>query len=148
MIEMCIPSAVDRSVAPGGKHFISMFVQYVPYRRLDGREWNAETEKEFVDSVFAVIREFCDNWDEIVEDYQLITPKGLEERFGLTNGDIFHGALSVDQLGFLRPTESCSRFSTPIQGFYLCGSGCHPGGGVIGANGYLAAQKVIRDNPK
>lgn len=148
VVEMCIPSVVDETIAPPGKHFISLFVQYAPYRRADGREWNATTEKEFAESVFSVIRDYAPNWDEIVEDYQVLTPQGLEERFGLTGGNIFHGEMSLDQLLFLRPTSRCAQYRTPIAGFYLCGSGSHPGGGVMGAPGYLAAKRVLRDHPR
>lgn len=148
MVEMCIPSVVDDTLAPPGKHFISLFVQYAPYKRTDGKEWNPTTEKEFAERVFAVIREYVTNWDDILEDYQILTPKGLEERFGLTGGNIFHGDMSPDQLLFLRPTSSCNRYATPIRGFYLCGSGCHPGGGVMGTPGWLAARQVLRERPK
>lgn len=144
VVEMCIPSVVDETVAPPGKQFISLFVQYAPYKLADGQEWSATTEKEFAQRTFSVIREYVSNWDEILEDYQILTPKGLEERFGLTGGNIFHGEMSVDQLGFLRPSAICSHYSTPIKGFYLCGSGSHPGGGVMGAPGYLAAKRVLQ----
>lgn len=145
VVEMCIPSVVDPTVAPPGKHFISLFVQYAPYQRADGKAWGPDTEKEFAESVFAVIREYVRNWDAIVDDYMVLTPKGLEDRFGLTEGNIFHGEMTLDQLLFLRPTESCAHYATPIEGFYLCGSGTHPGGGVMGAPGYLAARRVLRE---
>lgn len=143
VVEMCIPSVVDPSVAPPGKHFISLFVQYAPYERSDGKVWDDSTEKEFAERVFAVIREYAPNWDSILDDYQILSPKGLEDRFGLTGGNIFHGEMSLDQLLFMRPVPNCSQYSTPIRGFYLCGSGSHPGGGVMGAPGYLAAKKIL-----
>lgn len=143
VVEMCIPSVVDETLAPAGKHFISLFVQYAPYQRADGLAWDAVTEKEFAERVFSVIREYASNWDEIVDDYQVLSPKGLEDRFGLTGGNIFHGEMSLDQLLFMRPVPGCSQYSTPISGFYLCGSGTHPGGGVMGAPGYLAARKIL-----
>jgi phytoene dehydrogenase-like protein len=143
VVEMCIPSVVDPSVAPPGKHFISLFVQYAPYERSDGKVWDDATEKEFAERVFAVIREYAPNWDSILDDYQILSPKGLEDRFGLTGGNIFHGEMSLDQLLFMRPVPNCSQYSTPIRGFYLCGSGSHPGGGVMGAPGYLAAKKIL-----
>ena len=145
VVEMCIPSVVDETLAPPGKHFISLFVQYAPYTRTDGKEWNVTTDKEFAEDVFSVIREYASNWDEILDDYQLLSPKGLEERFGLTGGNIFHGEMTPDQLFHMRPTPSCARFRTPIGGFYLCGAGSHPGGGVMGAPGYLAAKTVLRE---
>ena len=145
VVEMCIPSVVDPTLAPPGKHFISLFVQYAPYDRRDGKEWNETTEKEYAESVFAVIREYVSNWDEILENYQILTPRGLEARFGITGGNIFHGEMTLDQMLFLRPTAGCAQYSTPIRGFYLCGSGSHPGGGVMGSPGYLAAKRVLRD---
>jgi phytoene dehydrogenase-like protein len=145
VVEMCIPSVVDPTLAPAGKHFVSMFVQYAPYERADGRAWDKATEKEYAESVFAVIREYVRNWDDILIDYQVLSPKGLEDRFGLTGGNIFHGEMSLDQLLFARPTTTCAHYTTPIDGFYLCGSGCHPGGGVMGAPGALAAQQILRD---
>lgn len=144
VVEMCLPSVVDPSLAPPGKQLASLFVQYAPYHRADGRPWNSDTEPEFVKATFNVIREYAPNWNDLVDDVQVLSPKGLEERFGLTGGNIFHGEMTLDQLLFLRPTESCSRYRTPIEQFYLCGSGCHPGGGVMGAPGYLAAQAVLR----
>lgn len=146
VVEMCIPSVVDPSVAPPGRHVISLFVQYAPYERADGRSWDAATEKEFAERVFAVIRDYAPNWDQIVEDYRVLSPKGLEDRFGLTGGNIFHGEMTPDQLGFLRPSARCSQYATPIKGFFLCGSGCHPGGGVMGAPGYLAAKRILGRN--
>lgn len=147
-VEMCIPSVVDDSIAPADKHLISLFVQYAPYERRDGQEWNVASDKQFAESAFDVIREYTTNWDEIIVDYMTLSPKGLEDRFGLTGGNIFHGAMTLDQLLFMRPVPSCSQYKTPIDGFYLCGSGSHPGGGVLGAPGYLAAQRVLRDNKK
>lgn len=148
VVEMCIPSVVDETIAPAGKHFISLFVQYAPYELADGQQWNDQTEKEFAQRVFAVIRDYVSNWDQILDDYQILTPKGLEDRFGLTGGNIFHGEMSVDQLAFMRPSPHSSRYATPIDGFYLCGSGAHPGGGVMGAPGYLAAKTVLRQRRK
>jgi phytoene dehydrogenase-like protein len=148
VVEMTIPSVVDPSLTPPGKHFISLFVQYAPYQRADGRAWDRTTEKEYADSVFAVIREYVTNWDDILIDYQVLTPKGLEDVFGLTGGNIFHGEMSLEQLLFMRPTPSHARYATPIGGFYLCGSGTHPGGGVMGSPGYLAAKRILSGERK
>jgi phytoene dehydrogenase-like protein len=143
VVEMCIPSVVDDTITPPGKHFISLFIQYAPYERSDGRTWNSTTEKEFAESVFSVIREYVSNWDSILDDYQILTPPKLEERFGLTGGNIFHGEMTLDQMLYLRPFGQCAQYATPIEGFYLCGSGSHPGGGVMGAPGYLAAKRIL-----
>jgi phytoene dehydrogenase-like protein len=143
IVEMCIPSVVDPSLAPAGKHFVSLFVQYAPYERTDGQTWTKETKDEFVKSAFEVIAEKAPNWNDIVEDYMVLTPVDLEERFGMTGGNIFHGEMTLDQLAFLRPSRSLNRYRTPIQGLYLCGSSTHPGGGVMGSPGYLAACEVM-----
>lgn len=143
IVEMCIPSALDPSLAPAGRHFISLFVQYAPYTRADGTPWDTAAKNEFVRRAFDVITEFAPNWPEIVDDVMVLTPVDLEERFGMTGGNIFHGEMTLDQLAFLRPTRALNRYRTPIKGLYLCGSGTHPGGGVMGAPGYLAAHEII-----
>lgn len=145
IVEMCLPSVVDPSLAPPGRHLASLFVQYAPYDRSDGKDWNEQTEREFAERAFAVVSEYAPNWNAIVDDYQVLTPPGLEKRFGMTGGNIFHGEMTLDQLAFLRPARALSRYRTPVQGLYLCGSGVHPGGGVMGAPGYLAAKTVLRD---
>ena len=144
IVEMCIPSVVDETLTPPGKHFVSLFVQYAPYTRADGQPWNKENKDAFAQSAFRVISEYAPNWNDIVDDYLVLTPVDIEERFGMTGGNIFHGEMTLDQLGFLRPTLSMNRYSTPISGLYLCGSGAHPGGGVMGSPGYLAAEHVLR----
>lgn len=144
IVEMCIPSVVDETLAPPGKHFVSLFVQYAPYTRADGQAWTKQHKDDFVKSAFNVISEYAPNWNDIVDDYLVLTPVDLEERFGMTGGNIFHGEMTLDQLAFLRPTHSLSKYSTPIDGLYLCGSGVHPGGGVMGSPGYLAAHHVLR----
>lgn len=145
IVEMCLPSVVDPSIAPPGKHLASLFVQYAPYDRTDGKEWNETTEREFAERSFAMISEYAPNWNSIVDDYQVLAPRGLEARFGMTGGNIFHGEMTLDQLAFLRPTHGLSQYRTPIHGLYLCGSGAHPGGGVMGAPGSLAAKTVLRE---
>ncbi|MBY0587927.1 NAD(P)/FAD-dependent oxidoreductase [bacterium] len=143
VVEMCIPSVVDPTLAPPGKHFVSLFVQYAPYQRSDGLVWNKEAKDEFARRAFAMIAEKAPNWNDIVDDYMVLTPVDLEERFGMTGGNIFHGEMTLDQLAFLRPSRSLNRYRTPITGLYLCGSAVHPGGGVMGAPGFLAAREVL-----
>jgi phytoene dehydrogenase-like protein len=143
IVEMCIPSVVDSTLAPPGKHFVSLFVQYAPYERSDGQAWNKETKDAFVKSAFDVIAEKAPNWNDIVDDYMVLTPVDLEERFGMTGGNIFHGEMTLDQLAFLRPSRSLNRYRTPIAGLFLCGSASHPGGGVMGSPGLLAAREVL-----
>jgi phytoene dehydrogenase-like protein len=145
VIEMTIPSTLDPSVAPPGKHLMSMFIQYAPYHRKDGKVWNADTNKEFATRVFDIISEYAPNFKSLVDDYQVLSPVDLENQFGLTGGNIFHGEMTLDQLFFMRPLPKYANFKTPIRNFYLCGSGVHPGGGVMGAPGYLSAKVVLKD---
>jgi len=145
VIEMCIPSVVDPSLAPPGKHLASMFIQYAPYERKDGKEWNETTKKEFAENVFKIIGEYAPNFPGLVDAYQVLTPVDLEREYGLTGGNIFHGEMTMDQLFFMRPLPKYADFRTPIERLFMCGSGCHPGGGVMGAPGYIASKIVKKD---
>jgi phytoene dehydrogenase-like protein len=145
VIEMTIPSVVDSTLAPQGKHLMSMFIQYAPIVRSDGIEWNEESKRVFAERVFKIVGEYAPNFEASVEAYQVLSPKDLEDEFGLTGGNIFHGEMTLDQLFFMRPLPKYADFHTPIDNLYMCGSACHPGGGVMGAPGYLAARTVIRE---
>jgi phytoene dehydrogenase-like protein len=143
MIEVGIPTAYDPSLAPEGKQIVSLFVQYAPYRLADGRSW--ETERQvFADRVIRTLGEYAPNLPGAIEHQLALAPPDLEDRFGLTGGHIFHGELSPGQLFFGRPLVGWSRYATPIEGLYLCGSGTHPGGGVMGASGHNAAGAVLK----
>ena len=145
VIEATLPSALDDSLAPPGKHVLSLFVQYTPYHLRAG-SWDDEGRREaFADRVFDVIEEFVPGFKSSVLFRDILTPPDLERIFGLTGGNIFHGAMSLDQLFWLRPFAGWSRYRTPVEGLYLCGSGAHPGGGVLGSPGRNAAQVVLRD---
>ncbi len=144
VIEMTIPSTVDNSLAPPGKHVMSMFVQYAPYTRKDGKAWNDETRRDFATSVFNVVEEYAPGFTRTVEGCQVLTPVDLEREFGLTGGNIFHGEMTLDQLFFMRPTPGFVDSTTPIKNLHLCGSGIHPGGGVMGSPGLIAARKVLK----
>jgi len=143
-IDMVIPTLTDPSVAPPGKHVLSCFVQYAPYR-LRGASWDDERDR-FGDAVIDTIAEFAPNIRDIILHRQVLTPLDLEREFGLTEGNIFHGELSLEQLFFLRPVAGWSKYRTPLRGLYLCGSGAHPGGGIMAAPGRNAALAVMRDN--
>jgi len=145
VIEMCIPSVVDPSIAPPGKHLASMFIQYAPYKRTDGKEWDETTKKEFAENVFKIISEYAPNFPSLIDAYQVLTPVDLEREYGLTGGNIFHGEMSLDQMFFMRPLPKYADFRTPIGNLFMCGSGCHPGGGVMGAPGYISAKIVKKD---
>jgi phytoene dehydrogenase-like protein len=143
-IDMIIPTLVDPSMAPPGKHVISCFVQYAPYH-LDPSVGTWDDNRDaFGDTVIDRIAEFAPNIRDIIIDRQVLTPLDIEERFGLTEGNIFQGELSLEQLFFNRPVPGYARFRTPIRDLWLCGSATHPGGGIMGANGRLAALELVR----
>ena len=143
-IDMVIPSLTDPSVAPPGKHVLSCFVQYAPYKLRPGLHWDTEKEA-FGDTVVNTIAEYAPNIKDIILHRQVITPLDLEREWGLSEGNIFQGELSLEQLFFLRPAPGYARFRTPIQNLYMCGSATHPGGGIMGAPGRLAALEMLKD---
>jgi phytoene dehydrogenase-like protein len=145
-IDMVIPSLTDPSVAPPGRHILSCFVQYAPYR-LRGATWDDEREA-FGDTVIDTIAEYAPNIRDIILHRQVLTPLDLEREFGLTEGNIFHGELTLEQLFFLRPAGGWAKYRTPVQGLYLCGSGAHPGGGIMAAPGRNAAVEVLKDTSR
>ncbi len=142
-VDCVVASNVDATLAPAGRHVMTCFVQYVPYRLRTGT-WDEERER-LGDLVLQRIGEEAPNVPGAVEARQVLTPLDLERVFGLTEGNIFHGDLSVDQLFFLRPVPGWARYRTPVGGLYLCGAGAHPGGGVTGAPGHNAAHRVLAD---
>lgn len=143
-INMVIPSLVDPSVAPPGKHVVSCFVQYAPYRLKEGPEKWPEKREAFGDTVTDTIEEYCPGFKDSILHRQTLTPWDLEQEFGLTEGNIFHGELSLEQLLFQRPAAGWSRYKTPIDKLWMCGSGTHPGGGVMGAPGHLSAKTILK----
>ena len=142
-MELTIPTAYDPSLAPPGRHIISLFVQYAPYRP-DGASWD-QTKEAYADNVIATIAEYAPNLPGIIRYRQVLTPVDLEREFALTGGDLFHGEMTPDRLFFLRPVPGWARYRTPVAGLYLCGSGAHPGGGVMGAPGHNAAREILKD---
>ncbi len=143
-IEAYMQSSTDPTVAPPGTHTISMFCQYAPYH-LKGREWNDATRDEMADRIIATMTRFAPNFAGAVIDRQALSPVDIEARYGLPNGNIFQGEITPDQLFSLRPAPEVARYRTPVSGLYLCGSGSHPGGGVMGAPGHNAAQALLKD---
>ena len=141
-IDMVIPTLTDPSLAPPGKHVMSCFVQYAPYN-LKG-DWDKEREA-FGDTVVDTIAEHAPNIKNIIKHRQVLTPLDLERDFGLSEGNIFQGELTLEQLFFLRPAPGWAQYRTPIRSLYMCGSATHPGGGIMGANGKNAAEKVLED---
>jgi phytoene dehydrogenase-like protein len=143
-IDMVIPSLTDPSVAPPGKHVMSCFVQYAPYKLRQGLDWDQQREA-FGNNVINTISEYAPNLKNIIIHKQVLTPLDLEREFGLSEGNIFQGELSLEQLFFLRPVPGYAQFRTPIKNLYMCGSATHPGGGIMGAPGRLAALEVLKD---
>jgi phytoene dehydrogenase-like protein len=143
-IDMVIPTLTDPSVAPPGKHILSCFVQYAPYKLRPGLDWDDQKEA-FGDNVINTIAEYAPNIKDIILYKQVITPLDLEREWGLTEGNIFQGELSLEQLFFLRPVPGYAQFRTPIKNLYMCGSATHPGGGIMGGPGRLAALEILKD---
>jgi phytoene dehydrogenase-like protein len=145
-LEVAIPSLTDPSLAPEGKHVMSIYMQYAPYK-LKGTDW----EKQRVplgDTVVKTLAQYAPNLPELILTHQIITPQDLEETYGLTGGHIFHGELSLDQFFTMRPLLDWARYRTPIQNLYLCGSGTHPGAGLTGGSGANAAREILKDLKK
>lgn len=144
VVEMLIPTTLDPALAPPGRHVASLFVQHVAPRLPDGRSWD-DAKEEFADLVIDTVTRHAPNFKASVIARQVLSPLDLERRFGMVDGDIFHGQLSLDQLFSARPVLGHADYRMPVPGLYLCGSGAHPGGGVTGAPGYNAAREIIWD---
>jgi phytoene dehydrogenase-like protein len=143
-IDMIIPTLVDPSMAPPGKHVVSCFVQYAPYHLApELGTWDDQREA-FGDAVVNRIAEFAPDLPSKILHRQVMTPLDIERTTGLTEGNIFAGELSLEQLFFSRPVPGWARFRTPVKDLWLCGSSTHPGGGIMGANGRIAALEVLR----
>jgi phytoene dehydrogenase-like protein len=142
-IDMVIPTLTDPSVAPPGKHVMSCFVQYAPYNLKEG-SWDDKRE-EFGDTVIDTIAEHAPNIKDIILHRQVLTPLDLEREFGLSEGNIFQGELTLEQLFFLRPAPGWAQYRSPIKNLYMCGSATHPGGGIMGASGRNAAMAILKD---
>jgi phytoene dehydrogenase-like protein len=140
-VDCVVASNVDDSLAPPGRHVLTCFVQYVPYRLASGN-WD-QRANELGDKVLERIGRFAPNVPGAVVARQVLTPLDLERTYGLTEGNIFHGDIRFDQLFHMRPVPGWARYATPVDGLYLCGAGAHPGGGVTGAPGYNAAGRVL-----
>ena len=142
-IDMVIPSLTDPSVAPPGKHVMSCFVQYAPYHLKEGN-WDDQRDA-FGETVINTIAEYAPNIKDIVLHRQVLTPLDIEREFGLTEGNIFQGELTLEQLFFLRPAPGWAQYRTPIKNLYMCGSATHPGGGIMGAPGRNAAMRILKE---
>jgi len=142
-MDIVFPSMIDPGMAPPGKHVMSVFVQYAPYNVNGG--WTDAKREAFGDAVVNTIEEFAPRFKSQILHRQVITPLDIERITGLSEGNIFAGELALHQLFFLRPAAGWAKFTTPVRGFYQCGSGTHPGGGIMGACGRLAAITILKN---
>jgi phytoene dehydrogenase-like protein len=140
-MDIVIPSMIDPSMAPPGQHVMSIFVQYVPYHVSGG--WTDQKREAFGDTVIDTLAEYAPNIKSAILHRQVITPADIERIVGISEGNIFHGELALEQMFFLRPVPGWAKYATPIDGLYQCGSGTHPGGGVMGASGRNAAMAIL-----
>ena len=143
-LEITIPSVADPSLAPEGKHVMSVWMQYAPYELRQG-DWPAQREI-LGDTVVDLIEDYAPGFKSSILHRQVLTPLDLERQFGFTGGHIFHAEMALDQIFFMRPVPGWSGYHTPIDNLYLCGSGTHPGGGVTGLPGYYAARQILKNS--
>ena len=141
-VDCVLASNVDDTLAPEGRHVLTCFVQYLPYRLRQGT-WE-ERREEIGDRVTELIGRFAPNVPGAVIARRVFSPWDLEQRFGITEGNIFHGDIALQQLFFMRPLPRWANYESPVRGLWLCGAGTHPGGGVTGAPGYNAAHAILR----
>jgi phytoene dehydrogenase-like protein len=145
-IDVVIPSMIDPHMAPPGKHVMSCFVQYAPYQLAEG-DWPTQREA-FGDAVVNTLGAYIPNIKDIILHRQVLSPWDIEQSIGMSGGNIFQGELSLSQLFFLRPAPGYADYRTPIRGYYQCGSAVHPGGGITGAPGRLAALEILKDGKR
>jgi phytoene dehydrogenase-like protein len=145
-MDIMIPSVSDSTLAPGGAHVMSIYVQFAPYKLKEG-DWTNRRD-EFADTVIETLSTYAPKLKELILHRQIITPLDLEKTYGLAGGHIFHGEQALDQLFTFRPLIGWAQYRTPIRGLYLCGAGTHPGGGITGAPGANASREIIKDFKK
>jgi phytoene dehydrogenase-like protein len=143
-VDMLIPTQIDPTMAPDGKHYMSVFVQYCPYQLADG-DWTAAKRQAFGATVIDSIARHSPDFKDLILHAEIRTPRDIENEVGLTEGNIFQGELTFDQLLFNRPIPGFAQYRAPLRGMYMCGSSTHPGGGVMGAPGANAANAILRD---
>jgi len=144
IVEMLLPSTLDDSLAPKGAHVASLFCQHFAPSLPDGKSWDDEKERA-ADLIVDTVNCYAPNFRSSILGRMILSPLDLERKFGLVGGDIFHGALTLDQLYSARPVLGSADYRSPVRSLYLCGSGAHPGGGVTGLPGHNAAREVLRD---
>jgi phytoene dehydrogenase-like protein len=144
VLEATIPSVVDPTVAPEGKHVMNIFVQYGPHTLRNGETWDT-AKGPFLKRCIELMNSYAPNFADSILHSEILTPVDMEREWGLTGGNIFHGRLTLDQMFFMRPVPGYSDYRTPIRGLYVCGSAAHPGGGVMGTPGWNAARTILGD---
>jgi phytoene dehydrogenase-like protein len=145
-LEATIPTLTDPSLAPAGKHVMSIYMQYAPYK-LKGGDWDGQ-RAALGETVVKTLAQYAPGLPQLIESHQVITPKDIEETYGLTGGHIFHGELALDQFFTMRPLLDWARYKTPIENLYLCGNGTHPGAGLTGGSGANAAKEILKNLKK
>ena len=145
VLEITIPTSLDSTIAPDGKHLMNLFVQYAPYRLADGKQWD-DIKEDFADRCIEILSRYAPNVPAAIEHRQVLSPLDLERTFGLTGGNIMQGAMTPNQLFFMRPVAGWADHRTPVKGLYLCGAASHPGGGVMGSCGRNGAAVILKDN--
>ena len=143
-VDMVIPTTIDPTMAPPGKHFMSCFIQYCP-QKLEGRDWTEPEKEAFAQTVIDQIANYSPDFKDLILHYEVRTPQTIEEEIGITEGNIFHGELTLDQVLFNRPVPGYAQYRGPVGGLYMCGSSTHPGGGVMAAPGANAAREILAD---
>ena len=143
-VDMIIPTLTDPTMAPPGKHFMSCFVQYCPHK-LEGRDWTNDEKEAFAKTVVDQIGNYSPDFKDLILHMEVRTPQDIENEVGITEGNIFHGELTMDQLLFNRPVPGYAQYRSPVGGLYMCGSSTHPGGGVMAAPGANAAREILSD---
>ena len=143
-VDMLIPTQIDPTMAPPGKHMMSVFVQYAP-PKVNGGDWTAEDKAGFEKTVLDQISNYSPDFKDLILHCETRTPKDIENEVGLTEGNIFMGELTFDQLLFNRPFPGYAQYRGPVKGMYMCSSGTHPGGGVMAAPGANAAREILMD---
>jgi phytoene dehydrogenase-like protein len=143
-VDMMIPTLTDPTMAPPGKHFMSCFVQYCP-AQIEGRDWTDEERQQFGQTVIDQIASYSPDFKSLIEHVEIRTPAVIEDEIGITEGNIFHGELTMDQLMFNRPIPGYAQYRGPVGGLYMCGSSTHPGGGIMAAPGCNAAREILLD---
>ena len=140
-MEVTIPSIYDQSLAPKGKHVLSANIMYIPYQNNDS--WSDEEKKKLVDKLIETLSLYAPGIKDHILHSELLTPNDLERIFNVTGGHWHHAELALDQMLMMRPTYESAQYKTPINGLYVCGAGCHPGGGIMGAAGHNAAKEIL-----